>query len=312
MTVIADVAVVLLVVVVVVVGWGLVEPYVIDVETHEFELPDLPPAWDGRRVAVIADLQVGMWLSNIWTIRRIVRRIVDERPAVVLAAGDFVYEASKRPALARKAAGLLQPLVAAGIPTYAVLGNHDYDMPTKAAEKHQALADAVRRALEEVGIRVLENEAVRIPLPGGAAEAPVYLVGVGAHVPGHDDPEVAASGVPEGAARLVLMHHPNSFEALPPGSAPLAFAGHTHGGQFRIPFTPDWTWMTYTSDDVVHADGFDDDFGGHGNQLYVNRGIGFSVVPLRANCPPELTLFTLRRPAHPTAEGRRRIRTARS
>lgn len=295
MSIAVNVALVLLVLLVALVLWGLAEPYLVAVERHEVRLERLPASWDGRRLAVIADLQVGMWLANTWTVERIVRRIVRERPDAVLIAGDFVYNASKRPELARRAAGLVAPLAEAGIPTYCVLGNHDYEMPTKDAPKDEALAAAVRSALEEAGIVVLENEAVELPGPAGSDGEPLYLVGIGAHLPGHDLPEVALARVPDGAARIVLMHHPNSFEAMPPGSAPLAVAGHTHGGQVRVPFTPDWTWMTYTKDNKIHTDGFEKDFGRQGNRLYVNRGIGFSVVPLRLNCPPELTLFTLRR-----------------
>lgn len=273
--------------------WAFLEGYLVDVQAHEVPLADLPEGWDGRRVALIADLQVGMWLANRRTIARIVRRIVRERPDVVLIAGDFVYDASDKPEAVRDAARLVAPLASAGLPTYAVLGNHDYAMPGKDAPKDAALAEEVRRAVEAVGIRVLENEAVVLPNPSSAD--PLYLVGLGAHVPGHDSPEAAFADVPSDAARIVMMHHPNSFEILPRGAAPLAVAGHTHGGQFQVPFTPDWTWMTYTRDDRVHTDGFAGGYGERGNLLYVNRGIGFSVVPLRLNCPPELTLFRLRR-----------------
>lgn len=95
---------------------------------------------------------------------------------------------------------------------------------------------------------------------------------------------------------MVLLHHPDSFERLPAGTAPLALAGHTHGGQFRVPFTPEWTWMTFAEEDEVHPDGWIPDFGASGNRLYVNRGIGFSTLPLRLNCPPEITYVLLRRP----------------
>lgn len=279
--------------------WGRVEPYVIGTERHEVEVAELPEAWQGRKVALIADLQVGMWWGNTSTIERIVRRIVREKPEVALIAGDFVYHAAGRPELARRAARLLEPLVDAGIPTYAVLGNHDYDMPTKDDPRNDEVAAAVRTALEEVGIRVLENESVALaqPTPTDAGDEPLYLVGIGAHVPGNDRPDVALAEVPDVAARLVLMHHPNTFEVIPAGGAPLAVAGHTHGGQFRVPFMPERTWMTYTTTDKVHADGFSEDYGAEENRLYVNRGIGFSELPLRLNCPPELTLFTLRRPA---------------
>ena len=151
----------------------------------------------------------------------------------------------------------------------------------------------MQRALEDAGITVLQNQAA--PLPTSQTDGtPLYIVGVGSHVADEDRPEVALAEVPDGAPRLALMHHPESFKAFPANTAPLAVSGHTHGGQFRIPFTPSWTWMSYTREDEVHADGFIRDYGAAGNQLYVNQGIGFSVVPLRLNAPPELTFFTLR------------------
>lgn len=277
--------------------WGLLEPYVIDVERHEASIPNLPSSWDGQQVAVIADLQVGMWLDNTATVRRIVSRLVEQRPALVLIAGDFIYHPGEDGAAEiAEAVALVKPLAEAQIPTYAVLGNHDYRMPTEAAAKDEALAQALERALETAGIKVLHNEAVPLRPPDNTATpAPLYLLGVGAHVPREADPEAALAQVPGEAPRVVLMHHPESFKAFPAGSAPLAVAGHTHGGQFRVPFTPSWTWMSYAREDEVHADGWIQSYGEARNRLYVNRGIGFSVAPLRLNCPPEITLFTLER-----------------
>ncbi len=120
------------------------------------------------------------------------------------------------------------------------------------------------------------------------------LVGIGARWPNEDRPEAALSGVSDGAPRFVMMHNPNSFEAFPAGTAPVAVAGHTHGGQVRVPFLAEWSWLKIVEDDEIHVDGWIEGFGEPGNQLYVNRGIGFSVAPIRINCRPEITLFTLR------------------
>jgi len=293
---------IVLLVVLVGLAWGMVEPYTVDRKGLDVTLPDLPEAWDGRVVAVIADLHVGMRLANLATVRRIVADLVASRPAVVLAAGDFVYDGERDPAgIARRAAGLLAPLVDAGLPVFAVLGNHDYAMPSRDDEPDERLAEAVRTALEDVGIRVLENETLPLPAPGRGEPMPeaerLYLAAIGARVPGRDHPAETVARLPSEAPRIVLMHHPDSFEALPAGTAPLAVAGHTHGGQFRIPFTPTWTWMTFAEEDIVHPDGWIPSFGGEDNRLYVNRGIGFSVLPLRLNCPPEVTYLTVRRPA---------------
>ncbi|MFH7029531.1 MAG: hypothetical protein ACHBN1_30130 [Heteroscytonema crispum UTEX LB 1556] len=120
------------------------------------------------------------------------------------------------------------------------------------------------------------------------------MVGIGSHWAKEDKPEVALAQVPNGAPRFVMMHHPDSFAAFPANTAPVAVAGHTHGGQIRLPFTPEWSWLSFTQEDEVDVDGWIDNYGAPGNRLYVNRGIGFSIIPIRINCPPEVTLFTLR------------------
>lgn len=273
--------------------WGLLEPYIIDEQVYEVALPALPASWEGQQVAVIADLQVGMWLDNTPTVRRIVSRLLEQQPALVLIAGDFIYHPGKDGAdEIKEAVALVRPLAEAGIPTYAVLGNHDYRMPTEQASKDVALAETLSAALKVAGIRVLHNEAVSLAGASGDA-APLYLVGIGPHIPREDDPQAALAELPAAAPRLAFMHHPESFKVFPKGAAPLAASAHTHGGQFSIPFTPAWTWMSYTREDEVHADGWIQGYGAAGNRLYINRGVGFSVVPLRLGAPPELTLFTL-------------------
>jgi predicted MPP superfamily phosphohydrolase len=283
--------------------WGLLEPYLIDTEEEVAEIPGLPAAWEGKRVALIADWQIGMWLDNTSTIRRIVAQLIEERPAIVLIAGDFIYDPDKDPSEEiDKAVEIVRSLPQAGIPTYAVLGNHDYAMKSKQAPPNEKLARQLHDALEAVGVQVLQNESVALAPSENrnqttakmGGNAPLYLVGIGAHWPDRDKPKVALASVPEGTPRLVMMHNPNSFEALPPNTAPLAVAGHTHGGQIRLPFTPEWSWLTFMREDEVHADGWIKGYGQPGNRLYVNRGIGFSIIPIRLNCPPEVTFFTLR------------------
>lgn len=280
------------------VGWGFAEPYLVDQEDHTVAIPRLPAAWEGQRVVQISDWQVGMWLDNESTVRRMVDRIVEMRPALALITGDFIYRPGETATdELREVARLTRPLSRAGIPTYAVLGNHDYAVRVSTMTPREDIARSVRQTLRGIGVRVLENEAVPLSPPGAAGEAPeqpLYLVGVGPSWPGRAHVDEAFAGVPDAASRLVMMHNPNAFADIPSGAAPLAVAGHTHGGQLRIPFTPEWSWLSYVKDDEVHADGWIDGYGAPGNRLYVNRGVGMSTVPVRLHCMPELTVFTLR------------------
>lgn len=271
-----------------------VEPrLVLDVEEQRAAVPGLPPRWVGQRIAVLGDFQVGMWWHNTGMMQRAVERLVEERPAAVLLTGDFIYHTGERAAAEVESIGrILRPLADSRIPTFAVLGNHDWGLATR--DDHNRNPEAARAleiALRRLDIRVLRNQAV--PLQASEDAEPLYVVGIGSRWAGLDRPREALAGVPRGAARIVLMHHPDSFEEIRAGAAPLAVAGHTHGGQIRIPFMPEWSWLTFTTDDKVHADGWIDGAGSPGNRLYVNRGIGMSTLPIRINCPPELTLFIL-------------------
>lgn len=275
------------------VAWGLIEPYFIDIEEETATIPNLPPEWEGQRIAQISDFQIGMWMDNVPTMRRIVAKLVEERPAAVLITGDFIYKAMENPGEEiDTAVEVVRPLIDAGIPTYGILGNHDYSMTSKKPEnKNEELGARVFAAMEEIGVEMLQNEAVVLNLEGN--NQPLYIGGIGSYYADNSQPVVTVEEIPNDAPRVIMMHHPNSFEELPPNTAPLAMAGHTHGGQIRLPFTPEWSWLTFVQEDAVHADGWIQDYGAAGNRLYVNRGVGFSAIPIRINCAPEITYFTL-------------------
>jgi uncharacterized protein len=282
--------------------WGVaVEPYRVELRHEEAPIPHLPPAWQGQRVALFGDLQVGAPLANVRTVRQVVRAVVAARPALVLIAGDLLYAPPRHLARQlRTVMQLLRPLHAAGIPAYAVLGNHDYPDPEVPNPGRICTACELQRALDAVGVHVLRNEAIALPPPAGAADAEargataLHLVGIGPRVPDRDEPVAAVRQVPADAPRLLLMHQPGTYDELPPYSAPLALAGHTHGGQIRIPFKPKWSGYSLVKRAVRQSEGWITDRGQPGNRLYVNRGIGFSSIPVRFGCPPELTFFTLR------------------
>ena len=272
--------------------WSFIEPRILNTETETANIPNLPADWEGKQVAQITDFQIGLWGDNRGTARRSVAKIVEAKPAVALISGDFLYHPGEniKPEI-ETAVDIVRPLVEAGIPTYAVLGNHDYGMSSKKAPPKTGEAERLETALEAAGIEVLENEAVELRSPNNSE--PLYLVGVGSLWANRDNVDKALSEVPDSSPRIVMMHNPDTFEQFPVNTAPLSVAGHTHGGQVRVPNTPQWSWLRFTQKDKVYADGWAKGFGEPGNQLYVNPGIGMSMAPIRLFCPPELTFFTL-------------------
>jgi predicted MPP superfamily phosphohydrolase len=279
-----------------------IEPRFVLTEREPASIPALPASWEGKDVAVFADLQVGMWWANRDAARKVVRKVVELKPAFTLIAGDFVYDAELSVnSQMHEVLDILQPILDARIPTYAVLGNHDYELMNENSEKDNHVARRVRFALDSAGIRMLDNKALALyPVGTDSTTAnALWLIGVGEKWAKNDHPDSAIASLPVGAPRLVFMHDPDSFAYIRAGAAPVAIAAHTHGMQLGIPFVSDWMWRTYFSDEGSGVAGWQDGFGKAGNHLYINRGIGFSIIPARIGAPPELTVFTLTRAPQP-------------
>jgi uncharacterized protein len=303
-------------------GWSVgIGPRRLRVERHVARLPRLPDGWEGEDVALLSDVQLGMPLGNEAVAARAVRHIVRQRPAAVLLAGDFILHTPKDATDRLEAAvDLLRPLTDAGLPVFAVLGNHDYQREGD-APRTPPLETQITAALTGIAVTVLRNEVAEIPprrrgRNGGSGSndgsgsdgtdaTPLFVVGLGAHRMQDDDVPAALAGLPQQAARIVLMHNPETFPRLPPRSAPLAVAGHTHGAQVRLlpgSGVPLWMRLLRMPADQRRGPGWvDPAFGAPGNRLYISRGIGFSKAPVRLNAPPELTYFTLRRDVRETA-----------
>ncbi|MGY1683146.1 metallophosphoesterase [Geodermatophilus sp. SYSU D01176] len=265
-----------------------VEPrFILDEERAAVPMPRIDRSLAGTEVAVVSDFQLGMWFANTGMVEQAVETIVAAEPDVALLAGDFVY--SSDPGIETQIDALLElldPLLDSGIPTFAVLGNHDYAV---------SAADELETALEDAGVPVLRNEAAPVPGLGGGDGRALHVVGVGPDRPGAADVDQALADVPDDAPRVVLMHNPTVFPELPPGSAPLTLAGHTHCGQVRLPGSPRWGYLALTSEERIVADGWaPEDHGAEGNRMFVTCGIGFSLAPIRVNAPPQVAFFELR------------------
>lgn len=278
---------------VVLVLWALAEPrLVLETSRHTVEVPGLDVDQEGAEVAVLSDLQVGMWWANTGMVGRAVEEVLAQEPDLVLLPGDFLY--STTPDVQTQVdmvMDLIAPLVESDIPVLAVLGNHDHE---------SGGSQEMTAALEDAGVDVLVNESVTVPLTGdrAAAGAPLHVVGVGPSRPGLADPARAVADVPSGAPRVVMMHNPSAFVDLPAGTGPLTVAGHTHCGQIAVPFAPHSSYLGLTEKEEVVADGWAPvDHGADGNDLFVTCGVGFSLLPVRFHAPPQVAVFELVAPS---------------
>ncbi|HET8865948.1 MAG TPA: hypothetical protein VFM80_09655 [Gracilimonas sp.] len=180
----------------------------------------------------------------------------------------------------------------AEIPVVAVLGNHDYSLAHETDKINNVIATYLTVFLQDLGVVVLENESYSLTNDSGSS---FHVIGLGSMWAVRSDIKKAFSKIPANEPRAVLMHNPVVYKDIPADQGAFTLAAHTHGGQIHLPLMPESkTWLDIALPREVVAEGWAADSIGKGsNRLYVNRGIRFSMLPIRFFCRPELTIFNL-------------------
>lgn len=253
----------------------LLEPFQLRVERVSVTSPSLPAGFDGLKIAQLSDLHLHRVSRAYHTAIDVIGR---EHPDLIVITGDLV----DRPDQTSACLGFLSDLrAAARVPVVVVPGNWDH----RAFPTRQSIAAWHKRVQSEAGIRVLANQNVVLHRHGDR----MWLVGTDDPYFGHADLDASFKGVPDSAFALVLTHAPEAFEELAQRpAARLVLAGHTHGGQVRLPFigalrVPSRYGTRFAKGLFRLGDTF----------FYVNVGMGTSHLPVRFMCRPELTLITL-------------------
>ena len=270
---------------VVLAAWAFwLEPASLTVRRVSLRVPHWRAEHAGLKVALLTDLHVGSPHMGLGRLRRVVERTNAEAPDVVLITGDFVIggpqdEGGERGGVAGGTFVEPEPIAAelkrlsAPLGVYAVLGNHDWWFD----------GERVGRALEGAGLRVLENEAVRIERGGRA----FWLGGVADLWTRKPDVRATLAQVTSDDPVILFMHNPDIFPDIP-ARASLTVAGHTHGGQVNLPLfgrpvVPSRFGQRYAFGHVEEG----------GRHLYVGSGVGTSIIPVRFRVPPEVVILSL-------------------
>ena len=255
-------------------------------EKVDIHLKRLPASFKGLTLGQLSDLHSSP-IAKQDALRRGAEMIMAEKPDVIVLTGDFIGNSIRVFAgeihesepiyvdeLVKSFAGLKAPM---GI--YAVPGNHDF------WSGPQALEYLIQEMESKLGVQWLRNRSV--VFERGADK--LVLVGVDDYWEDTCSLKTALEGTPEDTARILLSHNPDINETLYDWSKiDLIISGHTHGGQIKFPFIgppfkPGITHQKYLEGLVRDGD----------RQTYITRGLGHLLVPLRFNCPPEVTLLTL-------------------
>jgi uncharacterized protein len=248
----------------IVAGRSVAEAYGVVVERYELPLVRISHP---LRVAFLCDLHVGPYIGA-GTVRSWVALANAEAPDLVVLGGDLVDRFGPRdPRLvAEELAHLTAPLG-----RFAVWGNHDH-------RRFRDLAP-LERALSDVGIVPLRNQGVDV-------RDDLHLAGLDDLRSGRPDLASSLQGRSRARATLLVSHNPDVLPSVPT-DVDLTLCGHTHGGQIRLPgigavVTSSRYGRRFVSGWVeAPARG------------YVSRGLGVGIVPMRLDCPPELTVLDL-------------------
>lgn len=257
-------------------GYGmLVEPSLFKVENIRLKLNRLPKAFSGLRVAQISDIHMGGWMDR-QRFQEVADILTAQKPDLLLITGDFLighgYNKSSMQAVEDLVAVLSS--LAKSMPSFAVLGNHDY----------WTNVDAVRQMFSTAGIADLTNTVFTLK----SNSARLHLCGVDDIWEGNPRLGLIAEQIPDEDTAILLAHEPDfADKSARLGKFDLQLSGHTHGGQVVLPFfgppiLPHLGWKYPSGLYRV------------GNMYqYTNRGVGMAKLPIRLNCPPEITIFEL-------------------
>ena len=239
------------------------------VETISIPIRGLHPALEGFSIVQLTDIHLRPFTRPNFVQRSIVMAN-QLQPDLIVLTGDYIWRSH---AAVYEVASLLGRLNARyGV--YSVMGNHDYWLDIR----------ALRSAFDASRLPVLINEGLAI----GVGKAVLYLAGMDDGWSGLPDLKHALDHAPTGAPIILLLHEPDLADGTcQDGRVSLQLSGHTHGGQVLVPgkspiFHPHlgkkYPQGLYKIKDLW---------------LYTNHGLGVISVPLRINCPPEITQLTL-------------------
>jgi hypothetical protein len=247
---------------------ALAEPYRLTIEHHPVYLRRLPEGFEGFRIVHLSDFHHSAFTSGE-QIERAVETANRLQPDIIALTGDYISHERRYAAPCAELLGRLR----ARYGVYAVLGNHD----------HWTDAALITDLFRAEGITMLVNQGMRFQ----QGDAAFWLAGVDDTMVGLEDLSLALAGCRNDEMKLLLAHNPIILRRAARAGVDLVLSGHTHGGQ-----------VTLRSERSASGKPRRRLLRGLGRQgetqIYVTRGLGTVILPIRYGCPPEVSLLELR------------------
>lgn len=249
-----------------------IEPEQLDINPIDITLNKLDPIFDGFRLVHISDIH----MDGDWMVEKRFNRIIDEiltlEPDAVAITGDYVTRSAQR-----DGQDLINPLqrLTEQITTVGVLGNHD----------HWTSKTIVREILDESGVINVCNNLLSLERGGQL----LHLCGVDDIWERQHRLDLVLDALPDAGAAILLAHEPDyADESAQTDRFDLQISGHSHGGQVILPFIGAPVLPRLGR---KYAAGL---YQIRNMLQYTTRGVGMLRPYVRINCPPEITVFTLR------------------
>ncbi|HBW35086.1 metallophosphoesterase [Desulfosporosinus sp. BICA1-9] len=259
-------------------GWAGHDTLTLTRQYFDLFYPNLPDALEGKTICQLSDLHLESLRIPPEHLRE---DVMAQKPDLIVITGDIISSRTDLDKLNPYLSGLTAPYG-----KFVVMGNNDYSHLSRTLFKRYL------QQYKTLGWTHLLNEASYLP------DLNLWIIGVDDPATAHDDVDLAYQTLPSSPMtqsnppfRLVLAHSTDCLDDVAKYGAELFLTGHTHGGQIRLPGFKPLITNTYLGD-LGFYEGY------HvinGVPLYINPGIGESLIPLRLNVPPEITFFTLHR-----------------
>jgi hypothetical protein len=247
-----------------------VERYIVLTNIYRVSVPNLPEAFSGFRIVHLSDLHYG-FLVPLGLIRYVVDRANRLKPDLIACTGDYVHERNSIIQIEQVWPVLSQLTASSGV--YSVLGNHDHWADTARSDYW------LKRTRQDLGHKV-----VRIERDGQS----LWLAGAGDLWEDHSNLDVILSKIPNPECRIVLAHNPDSADTAFSKRVDLMISGHTHGGQVDIPFVGTPVLPVRNKN---YSSGLKRSL--RGSKVFISKGIGWAIYPIRFNCYPEIAVLEL-------------------